>query len=236
MNEKRNTLPYEADGLVIKIDALATQEALGAIGGRPRGAVAYKFPPQEASTDLLDVEFSVGRTGVITPTALLTPVPIAGVTVSRASLHNFDFVQERDIRIGDRVLVHRAGDVIPYVVGPILDLRDGDERPSPRLNVVLPAARPSRTRKVKSPICASTPRVRPNGCSGSSTSPRAGHRGIRRTDRPTTGGTRTDRRPGRSLRPRQNHRCSRWRALPTKKPTTCCNRSPRPRSARWRAF
>lgn len=129
MNEKRNTLPYEADGLVIKIDALATQEALGAIGGRPRGAVAYKFPPQEATTDLLDVEFSVGRTGVITPTALLTPVPIAGVTVSRASLHNFDFVQERDIRIGDRVLVHRAGDVIPYVVGPILDLRDGDERP-----------------------------------------------------------------------------------------------------------
>jgi len=129
MNARRDSLPYEADGLVVKIDDLATQNRLGIVGGRPRGAVAYKFPPQEAITRLLDVEFSVGRTGVITPTAILKPVPIAGVTVSRASLHNFDFVQERDIRIGDRVIVHRAGDVIPYIVGPIRDLRDGHERP-----------------------------------------------------------------------------------------------------------
>lgn len=129
MTARRNTLPYEADGLVIKIDDLTTQEALGVVGGRPRGAVAFKFPPQEATTQLRDVEFSVGRTGVITPTALLDPVPIAGVTVSRASLHNFDFVTERDIRLGDRVLVHRAGDVIPYVVGPIIDVRTGAERP-----------------------------------------------------------------------------------------------------------
>jgi len=129
MIEKRNALPYEADGLVIKIDNLATQAALGAVGGRPRGSIAYKFPPQEATTELLDVEFSVGRTGVITPTAHLAPVPIAGVTVSRASLHNFDFVKTRDIHIGDRIIVHRAGDVIPYVVGPIKELRDGDEQP-----------------------------------------------------------------------------------------------------------
>ncbi len=129
MHDRRNTLAYEADGLVIKIDDLATQAALGAVGGRPRGAVAYKFPAQEATTILRDVEFSVGRTGVITPTALLEPVPIAGVTVGRASLHNFDFIAERDIRIGDRVLIKRAGDVIPYVAGPLIDARDGDERP-----------------------------------------------------------------------------------------------------------
>ena len=129
LTERRESLPYEADGIVIKIDDLAVREALGTVGGRPRGAVAYKFPPQEATTDLLNVEFTVGRTGVITPTALLAPVTIAGVTVSRASLHNFDLVAERDIRVGDRVIVHRAGDVIPYVVGPIADVRTGDERP-----------------------------------------------------------------------------------------------------------
>ncbi|MGC9396674.1 MAG: NAD-dependent DNA ligase LigA [Anaerolineae bacterium] len=128
MPARRDTLPYEADGLVVKIDDLATQAALGVVGGRPRGAVAYKFPAQEATTMLVDVEFSVGRTGVITPTALLDPVPIAGVTVGRASLHNFDFIAERDIRIGDRVLVKRAGDVIPYVEGPIVDVRDGSQR------------------------------------------------------------------------------------------------------------
>jgi DNA ligase (NAD+) len=127
MAERRDALAYEVDGLVVKIDDLATREALGAVGGRPRGAVAYKFPAQEAITTVKDVEFSVGRTGVITPTALLEDVPIAGVTVSRASLHNFDFIDERDIRIGDRVVVKRAGDVIPYVDGPLVDARDGDE-------------------------------------------------------------------------------------------------------------
>ncbi len=129
MIARRNTLPFEADGLVVKIDDLATQAALGVVGGRPRGAVAYKFPAQEATTTVVGVEFSVGRTGVITPTALLQPVPIAGVTVGRASLHNFDFIAERDIRIGDRVLVKRAGDVIPYVEGPVVDVRDGSQRP-----------------------------------------------------------------------------------------------------------
>ncbi len=129
VTEQRYTLPYEADGLVIKIDDLETQAALGVVGGRPRGAIAYKFPPQEATTTLEEVIFNVGRTGVITPGALLAPVPIAGVTVSRASLHNFDFVRERDICVGDRVIVRRAGDVIPYVVGPIVDARTGQERP-----------------------------------------------------------------------------------------------------------
>ncbi len=128
MHARRPNLGYEADGLVIKINDLATWTALGAVGGRPRAAVAYKFPAQEAVTRLRDVEFSVGRTGVVTPTALLEPTPIAGVTVSRASLHNFDFIAERDIRIGDQVNVKRAGDVIPYVTGPLPDLRDGTER------------------------------------------------------------------------------------------------------------
>ena len=129
MVQRRSTLPYEADGLVIKVDDLDVQARLGAVGGRPRGAIAYKFPAQEAVTTLLDVEYSVGRTGVITPTALLAPVTIAGVTVGRASLHNFDAIAERDIRIGDRVLVKRAGDVIPYVSGPLPDARAGTERP-----------------------------------------------------------------------------------------------------------
>lgn len=129
MVQRRSTFPYEADGLVIKIDDLAVQAQLGTVGGRPRGAIAYKFPAQEAVTLLYDVEYSVGRTGVITPTALLEPVSIAGVTVSRASLHNFEAIAERDIRIGDRVLVKRAGDVIPYVSGPILDARSGSEQP-----------------------------------------------------------------------------------------------------------
>lgn len=129
MHAQRTGLPYEADGLVIKINDLATRAELGVIGGRPRGAVAYKFPAQQATTTLHAVEFSVGRTGVITPTALLEPVPIAGVIVSRASLHNFDFIAARDIHIGDRVVVKRAGDVIPYVAGPVVAARDGSELP-----------------------------------------------------------------------------------------------------------
>ncbi|TFG73495.1 MAG: NAD-dependent DNA ligase LigA [Anaerolineales bacterium] len=127
MHTQRNNLPYEADGLVIKIDNLEISEALGVVGGRPRGAVAYKFPAQEAITKVLGVEFSIGRTGVVTPTAILDPVVIAGVTVGRASLHNFDFIKERDIRTGDSVIVKRAGDVIPYVTGPIINLRNGNE-------------------------------------------------------------------------------------------------------------
>ncbi len=126
---RRDTLLFEADGLVIKIDDLSTQEQLGVVGKAPRGAIAFKFPAREATTRLLDVGVNVGRTGVITPFAVLEPVELGGATIRRATLHNPEYVREKDIRIGDRVLVKRSGDVIPYVVGPIEALRDGSERP-----------------------------------------------------------------------------------------------------------
>lgn len=126
---RRHDLPYEIDGLVIKVDDLATFRDLGVVGKDPRGAVAYKFPAKEATTRLLDVVANVGRTGVLTPTAILEPVFVSGVTVRQASLHNYDLIAQKDIRIGDRVIVKRSGEVIPYVVGPILAARTGDERP-----------------------------------------------------------------------------------------------------------
>jgi len=126
---QREALNYEADGAVIKIDDLAIQAALGAVGRDPRGALAYKFPAREATTRLLDVDVQVGRVGTLTPRAVLDPVEIGGVVVRHASLHNFDDVVRKDVRIGDTVIVKRAGDVIPYVVGPVLDLRTGGERP-----------------------------------------------------------------------------------------------------------
>ncbi len=113
---------------MIKIDDQALAERLGVVGKDPRGAIAFKFPAQVVTTELLDIEVNVGRTGVITPTALLSPVSVGGVTVRQATLHNFDFIQEKDIRIGDRVLVKRAGEVIPYVVGPVPEARSGNER------------------------------------------------------------------------------------------------------------
>lgn len=126
--DKRDTLPYEADGVVIKINDLELASSLGYVGKDPRGALAFKFPAREISTRLLDIGVNVGRTGVLTPYAILEPVEIGGVIVKQATLHNFDFIREKDIRIGDRVMVKRAGDVIPYVIGPIVELRTGDER------------------------------------------------------------------------------------------------------------
>lgn len=126
--EKRDTLPYEADGVVIKINDLELASSLGYVGKDPRGALAFKFPAREISTRLLDIGVNVGRTGVLTPYAILEPVEIGGVIVKQATLHNFDFIREKDIRIGDRVMVKRAGDVIPYVIGPIVELRTGGER------------------------------------------------------------------------------------------------------------
>ena len=114
--------------MVIKIDDLATQEALGVVGKDPRGAIAKKFPAREATTTLRDVAFNIGRTGTINPVALLEPVEIGGVIVERATLHNFDDIARKDIRIGDTVTVVRRGDVIPYVVGPVPDLRTGKEK------------------------------------------------------------------------------------------------------------
>ncbi len=126
--EKREDMPYEIDGLVIKVDDLAVQEGLGFVGKDPRGAIALKFPAKEATTRVNDIRVNVGRTGVLTPYAVLEPVEIGGVIVKQATLHNFDYIRDKDIRVGDRVRVKRAGDVIPYVIGPILDVRDGSER------------------------------------------------------------------------------------------------------------
>jgi DNA ligase (NAD+) len=121
--KRREMLPYEADGVVVKLDDLALSASLGVVGKDPRGALAYKFPAQEVSTVLLDIGLNVGRTGVITPYAILEPVQVGGVTVRQATLHNFDYILEKDIRIHDRVLLKRAGDVIPYVIGPLVEAR-----------------------------------------------------------------------------------------------------------------
>ena len=124
----RHELPFEADGIVIKINDLHLAEELGFVGKDPRGAVAFKFPAQEVTTKLLDIGANVGRTGVLTPYAILEAVEIGGVIVKQATLHNFDYIFDKDIRVGDRVLVKRAGEVIPYVIGPVVDVRDGSEQ------------------------------------------------------------------------------------------------------------
>jgi DNA ligase (NAD+) len=123
---KRDELDYEIDGVVIKVDDLELQAKLGSSGKDPRWAVAFKFRAREARTKLLDIVVSVGRTGVLNPNAVLEPVQIGGTTVSNATLHNQDYIRNNDIRIGDVVTVIRAGDVIPRVVGPVLELREGD--------------------------------------------------------------------------------------------------------------
>ena len=126
--ERRDQLPYEVDGIVIKINDRRLYEDLGAVGKDPRGAIALKFPAREVTTRLNDVVVNVGRTGVLTPNAVLEPVEIGGVVVGKATLHNFDYIAEKDIRIGDRVLVKRSGDVIPYIIGPIVEARTGEEQ------------------------------------------------------------------------------------------------------------
>ncbi len=129
LGEKRDALSFDIDGVVIKIDSLDDRKTLGEGTNTPRWAVAYKFPPEQKKTKLLDIEIAVGRTGVLTPTALLSPVRLAGTTVSRATLHNEDFIKERGILIGDTVTVQKAGDIIPEVVCAHPELRDGSERP-----------------------------------------------------------------------------------------------------------
>ena len=125
----RDRSPFEIDGSVIKINDLALAESLGFVGKDPRGALAFKFPAREVTTKLSDIRVNVGRTGVLTPYAVLDPVEIGGVIVKQATLHNFDYISEKDIRVGDRVAVKRAGDVIPYVIGPIVSARTGEEWP-----------------------------------------------------------------------------------------------------------
>jgi len=128
-HDLRARLPYELDGMVVKVDSLAQQERLGFTGKDPRWAVAYKTGGEEAATKLLDITVKVGRTGAVTPNAVLEPVAIGGGTVSAAALHNEDYIRELDIRVGDTVLVKRAGDVIPKVLRPLPELRDGSEQP-----------------------------------------------------------------------------------------------------------
>ncbi|RPJ52339.1 MAG: NAD-dependent DNA ligase LigA [Chloroflexi bacterium] len=122
-------LPYEADGIVIKINDMRLAAELGFVGKDPRGAIAFKFPAQEKTTRLLDIGVNVGRTGKMTPYAILEAVEIGGVIVKQATLNNFDYIFKKDIRVGDRVLVKRAGEVIPYVIGPVLEVREGTEQP-----------------------------------------------------------------------------------------------------------
>jgi len=123
----RDNLDYEIDGMVIKINDHQLYHELGIVGKDPRGAIAFKFPAQEVTTRLVDIRVNVGRTGVLTPYAVLEPVEVGGVIVRQATLHNFDFIFEKDIRIDDRVRVKRAGDVIPYILGPVEDIRTGNE-------------------------------------------------------------------------------------------------------------
>lgn len=126
-SDRRADLAYDIDGVVIKFDDIALQQALGNVSNAPRWAIAYKFPAQEVTTTLLDITVNVGRTGQITPEAVLEPVHIGGVRVSQATLHNSDYIVSRDIRIGDTVVVKRAGDVIPQVLGPVVSARTGQE-------------------------------------------------------------------------------------------------------------
>ena len=126
---KRDTLDYEIDGMVIKLDDLNVAAELGFVGKDPRGAIAFKFPAREVTTRLSDITLTLGRTGVLIPNAVLEPVEVGGVTVKQATLHNFDYIAEKDIRIGDRVLIKRSGEVIPYVIGPLVEARTGAEKP-----------------------------------------------------------------------------------------------------------
>ncbi len=128
-DEKRHGLPYEVDGIVVKVDSFAQREALGSTAKAPRWLCAYKFAPEQAVTKLKSVDFQVGRMGTITPVANLEPVRLAGTTVSRATLHNFDEVERKDIRVGDHVTVQKAGEIIPQVLGVVAEKRTGDEKP-----------------------------------------------------------------------------------------------------------
>jgi len=146
--EKREHLPYETDGIVVKVNSFALQDRLGVVAHDPRWALAYKFPPMQATTRLQEIRVNVGRTGSINPFAVMEPVAVGGVTVSRAALHNEDYIKEKDLRLGDWVTVQRAGDVVPEVVGPIVSRRSGQEQV-----FTMPA---------KCPVCGSDV-VRPEG-------------------------------------------------------------------------
>jgi DNA ligase (NAD+) len=127
----RHETPYEIDGVVVKIDPIETQRAMGATSRAPRWAIAYKYPPEEVTTRLLDIRVNVGRTGRVTPFAVMEPVKVSGSTVDRATLHNEDTIKLKGVLIGDMVILRKAGEVIPEIIGPVADLRTGDEREFP---------------------------------------------------------------------------------------------------------
>ncbi|KGR76611.1 NAD-dependent DNA ligase LigA [Ureibacillus sinduriensis] len=127
--ENRPNLPYEIDGIVVKVNRYAHQDELGFTAKSPRWAIAFKFPAEEVVTTIVDIDLTVGRTGVVTPTAILKPVQVAGTTVGRASLHNEDLIRQKDIRVGDTVIIHKAGDIIPEVVAVILEQRPENSVP-----------------------------------------------------------------------------------------------------------
>ena len=131
-HEKRAALPYEIDGIVIKVNDLNLQDELGFTVKAPRWAIAYKFPPEEAETVIREIEWTVGRTGVVTPTAVMDPVVVAGTTVSRASLHNMDYIEAKDLRLNDHVIIYKAGDIIPEVEHAIVEKREAASIPYPK--------------------------------------------------------------------------------------------------------
>ncbi len=158
---QRESLDYEIDGVVVKVNDRALHDELGSVGREPRWAIAYKFPPTQATTKLLNIGINVGRTGSLNPFAILEPVPIAGVVVKLASLHNEEDITRKDIRVGDVVIVQRAGEVIPQVIGPVVSRRTGEERP-----FVIPDA---------CPVCGA-PVIKPEGeamarCTGGASCP-----------------------------------------------------------------
>jgi len=159
--ENRHSLPYEIDGVVVKVNSLALQRRLGMVSRSPRWAIAYKFPAEQARTKILKIDVQVGRTGALTPVAVMDPVLLAGTTVSRATLHNEDEIRRKDVRVGDRVIIQKAGDIIPEVVRVLTDERTGEEQP-----FVLPTA---------CPVCGAAV-VRPEGeavarCTGGASCP-----------------------------------------------------------------
>jgi DNA ligase (NAD+) len=156
--EKRESLPYEADGVVVKVDSLALQERLGNIGHEPRWAIAYKFPAIQGTTRLIDIGISVGRTGTLNPYAILDPVSVGGVTIRQAALHNEDDIRRKDIRIGDTVLVQRAGEVIPEVLGPIKSKRSGQEKEFSLLEKIFDSKR----KRPACPVCGAEV-IKPEG-------------------------------------------------------------------------
>ena len=126
--EHRHDVEHEIDGVVVKVDEIALQRRLGTTSKAPRWAIAYKYPPEEVTTKLLEIEVNVGRTGRVTPFGVMEPVVVSGSTVERATLHNEDEVKRKGVLVGDTVVLRKAGDVIPEIVGPVVDLRDGTER------------------------------------------------------------------------------------------------------------